>query len=133
VVGPGIGDDSAFGNDGSDVLDYADVDAGVRVDLLTATSGGAGADTIGGFEGIRGGRRNDQLLGSDVANRLIGGAGRDRLIGRGGKDRLNGGSGKDTLQGGKGKDRMRGGPGRDTCKGGPGKDRSGRCERPRRG
>lgn len=133
VIGPGTGDDSAFGNDGIDLLDYADVDAGVHVDLLTATSGGAGADTIGGFEGTRGGSRNDHLLGSDVANLLIGGAGRDRLIGRGGKDRLSGGPGMDTLRGGKGRDRMRGGPGRDVCKGGPGKDRSGRCERPRRG
>jgi Ca2+-binding RTX toxin-like protein len=129
VVGPGSGDDDAFGSEGTDLLDHAGLRAPVRVDLLSGTSSGAGADTIGGFEGARGGRRNDRLLGNDAANRLIGGQGRDRLAGRGGKDRLTGGPADDVLRGGKGKDRLRGGPARDVCRGGPGKDRARRCER----
>jgi predicted AlkP superfamily pyrophosphatase or phosphodiesterase len=126
-VGPGAGDDNAFGNDGSDLLDYGDAGSAVLINLLSGTSSGAGADTIGGFERARGGRGKDRLLGTDEANRLIGGKGRDRLSGRGGRDRLAGGPAKDVLRGGKGRDRLRGGPGRDTCKGGPGRDRNRRC------
>jgi predicted AlkP superfamily pyrophosphatase or phosphodiesterase len=130
VLGPGNGDDNAFGNEGADLLDYAGLAAGVRVDLASGVSTGSGADTIAGFENVRGGLRNDRLRGNEVANRLIGGKGRDRLNGRAERDRLSGGPGKDRLVGGKGKDRMRGGPGRDTCKGGRGRDRAARCERP---
>jgi Ca2+-binding RTX toxin-like protein len=130
VVGPGDGDDDAFGNEGTDLLDYADLAVGVRVDLRGGSSSGAGADTIGGFESARGGRRNDRLRGTEAGNRLVGGKGRDRLSGMAERDRLAGGPGKDRLVGGKGKDRLRGGPGRDMCRGGPGKDRARRCERP---
>lgn len=128
VVGPGAGDDDAFGNEGKDVLDYSDVNAGVRVDLRSSLATGAGNDTVGGFQSARGGKSKDRLTGNEEANSLIGGNGSDRLKGLGGKDRLSGGPGNDRLRGGKGRDRMRGGPGRDSCKGGPGKDRSARCE-----
>ena len=128
-VAPGEGNDHAFGNEGVDLLDYGDVASKVRVDLKASLATGAGQDTIGGFQGARGGRSGDTLIGDEAANRLLGGKGKDVLSGLGGRDRLAGGKGKDRLKGGKGKDRMSGGPGRDRCKGGPGKDRAARCER----
>lgn len=128
-AGPGPGDDNAFGDAGRDTLDYSDVRSAVRVDLKTSTATGAGTDTIGGFMGAQGTRRNDRLLGDGAANRLRGGKGRDRLLGLGGRDVLAGGAGKDRLRGGKGKDLMRGGGGRDACRGGPGRDRAALCER----
>jgi predicted AlkP superfamily pyrophosphatase or phosphodiesterase len=128
-VAPGDGNDEAFGNEGVDLVDYADAGSKVTVDLRTPLATGAGQDTIGGFQGARGGRAGDTLIGDDTANRLLGGKGKDVLSGLGGRDRLAGGPGRDRLKGGKGKDRMSGGPGRDRCKGGPGKDRAARCER----
>ena len=129
LISPGAGDDDAFGQDGTDTLDYSDATARITVDLGAGKTSGSGNDTIGGFQSVRGGRAADVLRGDAEANLLTGNKGRDRLAGIGGKDRLSGGPGKDRLRGGRGKDRLRGGPGRDTCKGGPGKDKATSCGR----
>lgn len=64
---------------------------------------------------IKGGSRNDMLMGTAAADRIQGMAGNDRLYGLGGNDTLEGGLGDDWLQGGAGSDRIDGGAGIDTA------------------
>jgi Ca2+-binding RTX toxin-like protein len=73
--------------------------------LKTAqNTGGAGTDTLRGFERLTGSAFADTLTGSSAANVLAGLAGNDRLNGGGGNDTLEGGTGNDTLAGGAGND-----------------------------
>jgi hypothetical protein len=53
---------------------------------------------------VRGGRRNDRLVGTAGRDHLLGGPGADRLLGRGGDDCLDGGPGRDVLLCGRGED-----------------------------
>lgn len=83
-----------------DTLSYAGAIAGISLSLaLTAaqTTGGAGTDTVSGFEHLVGGTGDDRLTGSTQANRLAGGAGDDSLRGGLGSDTLTGGSGADVF------------------------------------
>ena len=99
TIGGGLGDDSLAGGTGTDTLTYADISAGVAVNLALTTAqdtGGAGIDTISGFEHLIGGAGNDSLTGTSGANALTGGAGNDTLLGGNGNDTLDGGSGSDT-------------------------------------
>jgi Ca2+-binding RTX toxin-like protein len=114
-------------------------------DLLVAASYGRGVYTIdlGGCGRKAAGRRGNQIVGTQIGDRLRGGKkkdvicgkggsdrisgkrGNDRLIGGGGKktrDRLNGGAGNDLLRGQGGKDVLKGGAGRDRLIGGGGRD-----------
>ncbi|CAN5220039.1 hypothetical protein BH10PSE4_BH10PSE4_07870 [soil metagenome] len=115
---------------------------GVHVDLGAGYASGSGDDTLISIEGAIGSRRNDVLVGSEVANSLYGNAGDDLLIGGGGNDSLYGGGDSDTLYGGQGadlldasvgnagvlhgdegSDSLYGGGGNDTLDGGAGADR----------
>ncbi len=85
---------------GGDTLSYRNAMGpnGVTVKLMVATAqvtGGAGSDTISGFE---------HLVGSNFSDNLTGTAGANVLTGLDGDDLLNGGVGIDTLLGGAGND-----------------------------
>lgn len=93
------GDDSLSGGLGIDTASYSKAAAGVTVSLATASAqntGGAGTDTLSGFENLAGSDFNDTLTGGAGNNVLDGGAGDDVLDGGLGDDRLVGGSGFDT-------------------------------------
>ncbi|MEK0083996.1 M10 family metallopeptidase C-terminal domain-containing protein [Benzoatithermus flavus] len=73
--------------------------------------------------GIRlfvGGRGNDTLTGTNVADHLYGDGGNDTLRGNGGVDTLRGSLGNDYLDGGSGSDFLDGGVGNDVLYGGIG-------------
>jgi VCBS repeat-containing protein len=92
---------------GIDTLSYANAAAGVTVNLALTTAqntGGAGTDTVKGFENLTGSAFNDVLTGSTAANVLMGLGGNDNLIAGAGNDRLDGGEGVDRMEGGLGND-----------------------------
>ena len=102
------------GGAGTDTVSYEHAGAAVTVSLATTAAqntGGAGTDTLSGFENLMGSAFNDTLTGSTAANVLMGLAGNDTL---------NGGAGADTLIGGGGNDTMNGGTDNDTFVFGPG-------------
>ncbi|MEZ5776252.1 MAG: M10 family metallopeptidase C-terminal domain-containing protein [Hyphomicrobiaceae bacterium] len=79
-------------------------------------------DTLQSIENAIGTAYDDQLLGSDVANRLEGRGGSDEIRGFGGADTLEGGGGNDTIHGGTGGDTIIGGRGSDVLYGEAGGD-----------
>jgi Ca2+-binding RTX toxin-like protein len=87
----GLGNDSLDGGAGiDDVVDYVTATTAVSVNLATGVaSGGAGNDTITGFEQIRGGSGNDYLIGDSQNNSLRGNLGNDTLDGGAGNDRAD--------------------------------------------
>ena len=100
------------GGAGTDTVSYEHAGAAVAVSLaITAAqnTGGAGTDTLSGFENLTGSAFNDTLTGSTAANILMGLAGNDTLNGGAGADTLIGGAGNDTLVGGSGADILTGG------------------------
>ncbi|MBU1345374.1 MAG: DUF4214 domain-containing protein [Alphaproteobacteria bacterium] len=110
VVDGGEGDDYIYDADGNDVLiggtggldtvTYINATAGVRVDMSQTgaqNTGGAGIDTLSGFEDIDGSHFDDHLTGDGGANWLYGWNGNDVLIGGAGRDRLSGVAGDDVL------------------------------------
>jgi len=125
LTGSGF-DDTLEGNDannvlnggaGADTVSYEHAGAAVTVRLaITAAqnTGGAGTDTLSGFENLTGSAFDDALTGSTAAN---------VLMGLGGADTLNGGAGADTLIGGAGNDILVGGSGADVLTGGLDADR----------
>ncbi|WP_425554240.1 calcium-binding protein [Kribbella yunnanensis] len=116
-----VGNDVAHGGTGVDTVNYSTAPTGVVVNLSTGTtSGGAGSDSVPGFENVIGSQHDDLLTGDGKPN---------VLQGLDGKDSLNGRSGDDTLLGGPGVDALNGGPNTDSCDGGgqPG-DTSDECE-----
>lgn len=97
----GPGNDYLDGGVGTDLLDYTSATAAVNVNLASGTaSGGAGTDTVLGFEDLQGSGFDDALTGNALANYLAGGAGNDYAAGGAGNDRLEGGAGADYLDGG---------------------------------
>ena len=120
TVEGGAGADELDGGDGDDTLSYASSDAGVTVNLTTATVSGGHAmgdsietqetdhdnDTetdeidVATFESATGSMHNDNLTGDYRDNSLSGGAGDDTLRGGAGADMLTGGPGADMLDGG---------------------------------
>ena len=96
VVSGGAGDDTMEGGAGSDTLDggvgkdwvyYATSSSPITVNLsLSLASGGAGNDTLAGFENIYGGKAGDLLIGDAGNNVLYGGKGNDTLVGGDGTD-----------------------------------------------
>ena len=71
------------GGAGNDILSYATATAGVTVNLALTTAqntGGAGIDTLSGFEQLIGTDYNDVLTGSATTTSLTGGAGDDVLV-----------------------------------------------------
>lgn len=108
IIDGGLGDDTISGGAGDDTLigggttlapdldtlSYLDATAGVKVSLALTTAqvtGGAGTDTISGFEWLQGSNYNDVLTGDKFANFIYGEAGDDVLQGGEGADWLNGG------------------------------------------
>jgi Ca2+-binding RTX toxin-like protein len=92
IILPGLGSNIASGGLGFDRISYADLSAGVTVDLIanTATKSGDGStDTLSGFEVIQGTNYADTLRGDNLDNELRGLAGADILDGRGGFDTVN--------------------------------------------
>ena len=83
---------------GIDTVSYEHALAAVKVSLAitsSQTTGGAGSDTLSGFENLTGSGFNDTLTGN---------AGSNVLLGLAGNDILNGGAAADTLVGGEGND-----------------------------
>ena len=78
------------GDDGFDIVSYERAPGGVRVDLSKANAAqgtGISIDTLKNFEGVKGSRYIDVLIGDARDNTFEGGAGNDII---------NGGAGKDT-------------------------------------
>ena len=111
----GAGADRLDGGTGRDLASYVDAGAGVRADLVSATTntGDAKGDVYLGIEGLEGSGFGDTLAGDGAANLILGLQGNDLLQGRAGNDWLIGGGGDDTLEGGAGMDRLEGGEGFD--------------------
>lgn len=61
---------------------------------------------------VIGGSGDDDLFGSDLADRLVGGSGDDLVLALDGSDRISGGPGDDSLLGHGGDERSLGGGGR---------------------
>jgi Ca2+-binding RTX toxin-like protein len=82
----GAGDDILEGWTGIDTVSYVDAASGVVVSLAISAAqitGGAGVDTIAGFENLTGSNFNDYLTGDWRNNVLSGGRGNDVLDGGG--------------------------------------------------
>jgi Ca2+-binding RTX toxin-like protein len=82
------------GNSGIDTLSYLNATGGVTVSLAITTAqdtGGAGLDTLSGFEILVGSNGADRLSGDGGNNTLSGGLGSDTLVAGGGIDILTGG------------------------------------------
>ncbi|HEY8191364.1 MAG TPA: calcium-binding protein, partial [Alphaproteobacteria bacterium] len=89
MIEGGAGDDIMSAGAGIDTVSYAHAAAGVTVSLsITAAqnTGGAGTDTISGFEYITGSAFNDTLTGNTGVNIIDGGAGDDVMNGSYGID-----------------------------------------------
>jgi Ca2+-binding RTX toxin-like protein len=102
ILRGGAGTDGLAGGAGVDTISYSADGAGVTIDLATggAAGGEAEGDGFDSIENVEGGRGDDRLIGSDLANILRGNAGIDQLAGGEGDDTLSGGAGADTLDGG---------------------------------
>jgi trimeric autotransporter adhesin len=84
-----VGNNVLAGGAGVDTVSYANATSGVTVDLSLQAAqgtGGAGVDTLSGFENVIGSAHADRLTGSAGNNRLDGGAGVDTLTGGAGDD-----------------------------------------------
>jgi Ca2+-binding RTX toxin-like protein len=92
-VQSGLSNDSLDGGSENDLVDYRFAQSAVSVNLANAggfqTTGGAGNDTLSGFEGVVGSQYNDTLIGDAGANTLDGGLGNDSLIGVGDENFFN--------------------------------------------
>jgi Ca2+-binding RTX toxin-like protein len=100
IIDGGSGNDLLSGDAGIDTVTYASAGSAVVVNLALGTSqqtGGAGADTLSGFENLVGSSYADTLTGSSYNNHLDGAGGDDLLIGGAGADTFFGGSGIDTV------------------------------------
>jgi Ca2+-binding RTX toxin-like protein len=117
VLDGGAGADAFAGGAGIDVVSYASRTKPVVVGIGIGRSNDGERneqDDVGlDVEGVVGGRGNDRIVGSRLANVLRGGAGKDVLDGGAGNDRLFGGPGDDQLAGRAGNDQLRGEAGND--------------------
>jgi Ca2+-binding RTX toxin-like protein len=106
VIIGGAGYDKIDGGAGSDTASYEFGSVGVNVSLSagTASGGDAQGDQLNSIENLVGTDVADRLEGNDDANLLSGGRGDDLLVGLGGDDILIGGHGADTMIGGDGID-----------------------------
>jgi Ca2+-binding RTX toxin-like protein len=102
VLRGSAGNDTLAGGADFDTVDYSDAGSGVTVDLGPTTpqdTGGAGIDTLTGFEKIIGSNFNDVLLRGFVTSAtLVGGYGNDTFHDHNaGNDTFDGGFGTDTV------------------------------------
>jgi Ca2+-binding RTX toxin-like protein len=97
----GPGADLMAGSDGVDTADYGSADGPVTATLNGTRGDGErneNDDIRGDVEGLRGGRRGDDLIGGPTANVIDGGPGEDYVDGSRGRDRLQGGRGSDAVR-----------------------------------
>ncbi len=96
-----LGNDTLDGGAGFDVASYEDAEGAVTVDLRIAgaqnVGGGEGLDTFIGIEGVFGSEEGDTLIGDDNANLLNGDEGDDTLTGGLGADRFRISEGNDVI------------------------------------
>ncbi|MFB0871988.1 MULTISPECIES: hypothetical protein [unclassified Sphingobium] len=121
----GAGNDWLEARGGVDTLSYVSAAAGITISLASTAAqvtGGAGTDTISGFENVTGSAYNDVITGSTANNLLLTGAGDDRVFAGDGEDIVRGGDGADVLRGENGDDQVYGDAGNDTLLGGIGLD-----------
>lgn len=87
------------GGEGTDTLDYSAIVLSMDINLITGNASGQeiGQDTVLRFEIILAGQDDDNIIGSDEAERLEGGAGDDVVADNGGRDSVAGGTGNDTV------------------------------------
>ena len=115
--------DTVDGNGGFDAVSFANVSAGVTLDLNTAVAtSGANTMLIQSVADVIGSAFDDIIAADNQDNQIEGGTGADLLNGREGADTLDGGDGDDTLTGGDGNDRLTGGVGADSITTGAGDD-----------
>jgi VCBS repeat-containing protein len=109
------GNDTYNGGAGIDTYDLSRIGVNVTVNLALSFSQSSqtGTDSLTSIENVIGGRGNNSITGSNVANLLDGGWGNDVLNGGGDSDTLIGGWGNDSLDGGSGADVLTGGAGAD--------------------
>jgi len=120
------GVETAFGADGTNVIDVFDFSGFAPGAVSVRGDGGGGNDTITGADNddrLRGENGDDELFGGAGDDRLDGGDDNDELFGGLGDDDLRGDAGNDILNGDDGDDRLRGGDGDDELFGGIGDDR----------
>ena len=87
----GLGNNSMNGDGGIDTLSYKFATSGITISLAITTAqvtGGAGSDTISGFENLIGSAFNDILTGDGAANIIEGGNSNDTMNAAGGTDTL---------------------------------------------
>ncbi len=83
IASNGDGDDTYWGDAGTDTLDYAAITSNIEVDLGSGLMGrgqvmiGAETDTIFGFENVLTGSGNDRIIANDAVNVMDGGGGND--------------------------------------------------------
>ncbi|WP_426125995.1 cadherin-like domain-containing protein [Pararhizobium sp. PWRC1-1] len=110
IVEGGEGDDTVVGDadqvsdrydggEGADTLDFSAILLSMQINLISGSASGQeiGQDTVSNFEVIVAGQDNDNIIGSDEAERIEGGAGDDVVADNGGKDFVAGGTGNDTV------------------------------------
>lgn len=101
IVSGGAGNDYLVGGDGVDLLTYkVGTTSGVTVSLDTTAkqnTGGAGIDSISGFENLEGTFFNDRLTGSSGDNKIAGLSGDDWIRGLAGNDDITAGADADTI------------------------------------
>jgi subtilisin family serine protease len=95
----GAGNDTLAGGNGFDIADYNGAGGSVTATLAGSATGGAGSDSLSGFESIVGSPFADTITGDGFANTLVGGAGNDTIWAGGGNDHLRGGPGADAIHG----------------------------------
>ncbi|HCP81620.1 MAG TPA: hypothetical protein DIT67_08515, partial [Octadecabacter sp.] len=100
------GIDSFYGGQGIDTIDFTYSTNDVFIDLSssTATFTSGLIEVVSDFEHILSGSGDNNLVGSDAANKLDSGSGNDTLSGNSGNDTLIGGVGDDFLTGNSGRD-----------------------------
>lgn len=108
IVDGGMADDVLIGGTGIDTVSYAGATGAIQVDLtkvgVAQDTGGAGVDTLTGFENATLGDFGGTAIGDNNANTLTGGGGKDTLNGGNGNDTIEGAGDDDTLDGGVGTD-----------------------------
>jgi Ca2+-binding RTX toxin-like protein len=105
VIYSGTGDDALDGGDGYDYLYYTDATTGVVINIDTGkVTGGAGSDSIAGFELLFGSRFDDIFMGGDLSVGCLGGDGNDTITGGASNDHLEGNGGNDVIDGKDGRD-----------------------------
>jgi|GEM_PF-2013071 len=93
----------ADGLGGNDMMSFAGLATGIRVDLGAGTVAGGGAAlrpgvlALDNIESVTGTSYDDIFRGSDGADRVRALGGRDMIFGSAGRDRIDGGTSNDTL------------------------------------